>query len=91
MDIEPDRGGKLFLDAAQERWSAGREGKAAGVIETSLFAGQRLIAITDDKGRFDLLYLGFTATGFDSMDAAKRAAPEFARRVLALMSEMISA
>lgn len=84
MSIELDAGGRLTIEAPQQRWSAGPAGEAA------LFAGQTMVAVPDGAGGFDLHYLGFMTTGFKTIDIAKLAAPEFARRVLARMSAMIA-
>jgi len=37
----------------------------------------------------DIHYLGFMSKGFASMEAAEAAVPDFARRVLARMAELI--
>ncbi|MDD5395531.1 MAG: hypothetical protein PHE17_21110 [Thiothrix sp.] len=44
----------------------------------------------EDDDHFGLRYLGFSATGFLTMDTAKQAVPEFAQRVLGRMVEMVS-
>jgi hypothetical protein len=49
-----------------------------------------MMVITDDAGGFQLGYLNFKAGGFKTMEAAKKAAPEFAKRVLARMSDMVA-
>lgn len=87
MQIAPHAGGKIQLARPQMVWLSLHSG---GVMETALFAGHEVIAITDDAGGFDLTYLGFEACGFPTMEAAKAAAPEFAQQVLARMSKMIS-
>ncbi|WP_232452605.1 hypothetical protein [Burkholderia ubonensis] len=46
-----------------------------------------MMAITDDAGAFDL---HFKTGGFPSIETAKQAAPEFARRVFARLSAMIA-
>ena len=45
---------------------------------------------SDDTVGFSLRYLGFKATGFMTMTAAKQSAPDFAQRVLGRMLNMIS-
>lgn len=87
MQIAPHAGGRLQLTRPQMVWVSQHSG---GVLDSAVFAGQELIAITDDAGGFDVTYLGFQACGFPTMEAAKAAAPEFARQVLARMSKMIS-
>jgi len=46
------------------------------------------MALADDAGAFDLSFLHFKTSGFPSIEAAKQAAPEFARRVLARSLEL---
>ncbi|MHB1666013.1 hypothetical protein [Thiomonas sp.] len=87
MDIEIIAGGKSTLASPQQRWTD-IDGEWE-VMQVARFAGQEMIAITDDAGAFDLLYLGFAARGFPTMEAAKAAAPEFAKRVLGRMLEAI--
>ncbi len=82
MTIELHAGGRVQFLGPQQRWDAGPSDESKGVLETALFAGQRMMAITDDAGGFELHYLGFATGGFRTMDIAKHAAPEFARRVL---------
>jgi len=59
-------------------------------MQTSVFAGLKMVAITDDAGAFDLHYLNHKTCGFASMEAAKQAAPAFAREVLAYLSAKIN-
>ena len=49
-----------------------------------------MMVITDDASGFELHYLGFATGGFRTIDVAKQAAPEFARRALDRMREMVS-
>jgi len=58
-------------------------------MQTALFAGQEMMAITDDAGAFDLDYLGHIASGFATIEAAKAAAPVFARSVLERLRNLI--
>ncbi|RQR65675.1 hypothetical protein DIE18_04285 [Burkholderia sp. Bp9125] len=88
MNIEINGGGKVLFGAPQQRWHS-QAGDGA-VLQTARFAGQEMMAITDDAGGFELLYLGFKTGGFSTMEVAKQAAPAFARRVLARLSEMIA-
>ena len=88
MNIDLDGGGKFIFEAAQQRWGSRNETK--GVLEVAYFAGQELMVLKDDAGGFRLRYLNFSTAGFDSMDAAKQAAPAFARRVLDRMRGMIA-
>jgi hypothetical protein len=88
MKIEIGPGGKLLFDAEQ-RWHA-TEGGSPEVMQLARFAGQEVMAITDDQGGFQLHYLGFQASGFYAMESAIAAAPEFARRVLLRMLELVA-
>lgn len=88
MNIEIGADGKVRLHAPQQRWSAPDDDK--GVLETANFAGHQMMAMTDDHGAFNLRYLGFVAGGFQTIEDAKKAGPEFARRVLNRMISMIA-
>jgi hypothetical protein len=89
VHIEIGPAGKVMLGEPQQQWNDAGQG-APDVMQVSRFAGQELMAITDDAGAFDLTYLGFQARGFTSMESAKSAAPDFARRVLRRLLELIS-
>ncbi|MDD5394985.1 MAG: hypothetical protein PHE17_18355 [Thiothrix sp.] len=88
MRIQVTAAGKWSLDAPQQVWRDSDD----GVMQRALFAGQEMIVIKedDDAERFGLRYLGFSASGFLTMEAAKQGAPEFAQRVLGRMVEMVS-
>lgn len=58
-------------------------------MQIASFAGHELIAITDDKGGFELEYLGFTEGPYPTMDHAKPEAPKFALAVLDVMKSKI--
>ncbi|MDD5394872.1 MAG: helix-turn-helix domain-containing protein [Thiothrix sp.] len=91
MQIHISAAGKWTLEAPQQAWR-GEGGASDKIMQRALFAGQEMIVIKedDDADRFGLRYLGFSATGFLTMEAAKQAAPEFAQRVLGRMVEMVS-
>ncbi|KWA83982.1 hypothetical protein WL29_21695 [Burkholderia ubonensis] len=89
MNIELDSAGKVAFAAPQQKWHK-PEGDDGALLQTARFAGQEMMAITDDAGGFELHYLNFKADGFPSIEAAKLAAPEFAKRVLARLSDMIA-
>lgn len=59
-------------------------------MQQARFAGQEVMAITDDAGAFDLHYLGFKTGGFKTIEEAKIAAPEFTRKVLVHMTNLIA-
>lgn len=88
MRIQVTAAGKWSLDAPQQVWRDSGD----GVMQQALFAGQGMLALKEDDSadRFGLRYLGFSATGFLTMDAAKQVAPDFAKRVLIRMAEMVS-
>lgn len=85
MELALHGGGKVLMAAPQQDW----HGDNPAVAQYARFAGQDMTAITDDAGAFELLYLGFVTGGFPTIDAAKAAAPLFARRVLAHLSNLI--
>lgn len=85
MELALHGGGKVLMSAPQQKW----HGDNPSVAQYARFAGQDMAAITDDAGAFDLLYLGFVTGGFPTIDAAKDAAPQFARRVLSHLSSLI--
>lgn len=87
MHIELNGNGRQAFIGPQQRWVAF---SGLNDLQTARFAGQEMMAITDDAGGFELHYLNFKAGGFTSLAAAKQAAPEFAKRVLARLSEMIA-
>ncbi len=81
------------MEAPQQVWRGSDKGDADhDVMQRALFAGQEMLAIQESEAPdgFGLRYLGFKASGFRSMDAAKQAAPEFAGRVLNRMASMVS-
>lgn len=85
MNITVHAGGKLNLDRIQQSWF----GDESAIMQTAIFAGQEMVAITDDAGAFDLMYLGFQVGRFQTMEIAKAAAPAFARNVLAHMTSLV--
>lgn len=76
----------MMLGQPQQKWW----GDNPQIMQTAKFAGQELVAITDDAGAYQLMYLGFELGGFTSIERAKEAAPDFARRVLGRLAEMIA-
>ncbi|WP_442447074.1 hypothetical protein [Pseudomonas sp. NCHU5208] len=81
------REGDVFpLNRPQQVWY----GSDPHLMQTARFAGQEMLAITDDAGAFDLDYMGHTAGGFPTIEAAKEAAPEFARAVLSRLLTLIT-
>lgn len=90
MTIRLSSTGQMQLNRPQQEWHAGRGGDPAN-MQVANFAGQELMAITDDNGGFELHYLGFTEGPYPSMDRAKEEAAKFALAVLdALKSKIVS-
>ncbi|MCK4120410.1 hypothetical protein ACI2UK_24435 [Ralstonia nicotianae] len=89
MNIEMSGSGKVAFNGTQQRWvdTNGGDGR---IMQIAMFAGQEMTAIADDAGGFDLRFLNFKSGGFPTMEAAKQAAPDFARRVFARLIEMIA-
>lgn len=83
MQVIIGAGGKVLLEATQQVWRGNQS------LQTALFAGKEMMAITDDEGAFELLYLDFQSEKFPTIEAAKAAAPAFARAVLKQMSDSI--
>jgi len=44
----------------------------------------------DEPNIYELHYMGFVATGFKGVETAKSNAPEFARKVLSRMSDLVA-
>lgn len=86
MELELSGGGRVMFGAPQQYW----HGNNPTVMQTSRFAGQEMMAITDDAGAFQLLYLGFQTGSFTTIEDAKKSAPALARKVLSRLSEMIA-
>lgn len=87
MKLKLDGGGEVCFAVPQQRWRFG-EGDE-NLMQVSRFAGQDIMAITDDEGCYDLHYLNHKTGGFTTMESAKAAAPAFTRQVLAHLTEMI--
>ena len=87
MRIELDGGGKVVFDAPQMQW---RDTTGDGsTMQVCRMAGQDMMAITDDAGAFDMHFMHFKTGGFCSMDEAKAAAPEFAKKVIGHLLTLI--
>ncbi|WP_203584670.1 hypothetical protein [Pseudomonas arcuscaelestis] len=78
MKIRTQKGSMFPLNRPQQVWV----GDTPEVMQTALFAGQEMMAITDDAGGFELRYLGLIGSGYSTMGEAIAAAPEFGRFVL---------
>lgn len=83
MKITTHTGSMFPLNRPQQVWIGDN------LMQTARFAGQDMMAVTDDAGRFRLDYLGHLAEGFPSMESAKSAAPAFAKQVLERMITLI--
>jgi hypothetical protein len=86
MEIEVSSGGKVFITkATQQQWTDDE-------ISTAVFAGQimYIFETEDNSSKYELDYLGFkTKNHYSSIQAAKLAAPDFARTVLEHMRLLI--
>lgn len=89
MNIRANTAGELQLNRPQQEWSTGRGGNPAS-LQVANFAGQELMAVTDDNGGFELHYLGFSEGPYPSMDLAKAEAAKFALAVLDVMKSKIA-
>lgn len=85
VEIRSREGAIFPLNRPQQVWY----GDTPLLMQTAWFAGQEMMAITDDAGAFDLDYLGHISSGFASMEEAKAAAPTFARGVLERLRNLI--
>ncbi|MGF6755260.1 hypothetical protein [Paraburkholderia sp. GAS42] len=70
-------GSQQLMKLPQQQWY----GESSAVSQTALFAGNDMHAQAERVGKFALLYLGYKTGGFATIEAAKAAAPEFAKRV----------
>lgn len=86
MNIELYGSSRQLMGLPQQQW----HGEHSAMSQTALFADNDMHAQLEHAGKFALLYLGYKTEGFATIEAAKVAAPEFARRVLARMSDSIS-
>ncbi|MCK9709869.1 hypothetical protein [Pseudomonas syringae] len=85
MQIKVREGDVFPLNRPQQVWW----GDNPEVMQVARFAGQEMMAITDDAGAFELDYLGHIGSGFATIDDAKAAAPDFARAVLERLHNLI--
>jgi hypothetical protein len=85
MQIELIDSSKRLAELPQQQWV----GNSVPGSYTALFAGNDMTLQHERDGRFHLYYLCYAAHDFTSAEPAKKAAPEFARRVLARLSDMI--
>lgn len=85
MQIKEREGDVFPLNRPQQVWW----GDSPEVMQVARFAGQEMMAISDDAGAFELDYLGHIGSGFACIEDAKAAAPEFARAVLERLRNLI--
>jgi hypothetical protein len=98
MLIEMTKAGEIRYSGSTERtWCISDTGHPE-VLQTTFFAGDQMYAYGNEdddadeftvNAPFTLSFCGFKTTNFATMDAAKEAAPEFARLVLHKMLAMI--
>ena len=58
-------------------------------FQTSLFGGQEMMVVSvgDERSTYQLSYMGFKQSGYETMDAAKDDAQRFAIKALKLISQ----
>ncbi len=89
MDVLIGAGGKFLLEAPQQVWRSKDEEDSLFV---AVFAGKPMMIMEggeDEQSGFELYYLDFKSTKFSTKEAAKLAAPAFARAVLEHMIGLI--
>lgn len=84
MEIKITKGCESRFSAPQQVWEGCND------LQFAQFAGHDMLVITDDAGGFVLTFLGMTVVEpYSTMEAAKKAAPEFALKVLEKLSSMV--
>lgn len=83
MKVKTGAGGVATVNAPQQQWHGDE------IMQTALFAGQRMIAITDDDDGFILIYLDFESDKFTTIEQAKENAPVFYQAVLQHMGSLV--
>ncbi|MHD0644279.1 hypothetical protein ACYPKM_01415 [Pseudomonas aeruginosa] len=73
------------INRPQQKWV----GDSPSELQCAIFAGQDMVASISGDGTYDLRYLQHYVTDFPTMQAAKAAAPEFAREVLSRLRGLI--
>lgn len=89
IEVEISSKGEDTLEQPQQSWSF----VAEGTEEIALFAGQEMVVTRrngTDPDTYELHYLGLVGTSFESREAAKEFAPEFAKEVLRILSSIVS-
>ena len=86
MKVHVGAGGTVRHNAVQQNWMDNND------LPRAIFAGHLMMAIPDDdeEGSYILQYLDYESEKFDSLRAAKLAAPAFAKAVLQKMQTLIS-
>lgn len=83
MNVNIGAGGIVTINAPQQQW------QGDDMMQTALFAGQRMVAITNDDDGFILIYLDFESDKFATIEQAKENAPAFTQAVLQHMSSLV--
>ena len=89
MEIEVTKAGKFNFDAPQQSWHP----ESDNIMQTAKFAGQDIMAIQksdDEPDIYELHFLGLMVSGFESIEEAKKHAPQFAKDIFHQLSMMIS-
>jgi len=85
MEIRLSKAGAYQYIDKSHRWQPAGDGS---YMETTL-AGQRIRVAQYEDGRITMAYMGYEASGFDSMEQARKSAPEFALQVLDLVKQRV--
>ena len=83
MEIKLNGSGKVKFTLPQKQWQGNH------LMQTSMFAGEELVVISDDLEGYELHYLSFKSVAYSSIDEAKAAADDFAKHVLKTMIDSI--
>ena len=82
MKVHVGAGGRVLHNASQQRW-------IEDDLPRAIFAGHIMMAIPNERKGYVLQYLDYESEEFDSLQAAKLAAPAFAKAVLQKMQGLI--
>lgn len=89
MDIALDVGGQMLIEhVSQQEW----KGDSPEIMQVARFAGREMMVIQqsdETPDLYELQYLGFVTGNIKGIETAKSLAPEFAKKVLSQLSDMI--
>lgn len=81
--VKPTKSQALKLGEPQKVWVGGRDAQMA------YFSGHEMLAQLDETSAYSLEYLGYTSGLFKTMADAKEGAPDFAKKVLERLRDLI--